>query len=459
MASQYINLNNYVLDKSKRIGRGSSGVVYLGFNCQSKEKVAIKRLDVSQMADKMSRIWNEIQIMKRMNHPNIIQLYDVYIDLDNNYLYLIMEYCDGSDLSDYTKTYHLDLNEIHQIMTQIKDGLSYLRLHGVMHRDLKPQNILLNKGSIKLADFGLSVIIDGESQLLNTMCGSPLYMSPEIIEHQKYTAKSDLWSIGVILYQLIYHKHPYDHCTNLQDLTKKVRNQAITYPDFPPVDPLTMDLLHGLLNKNCHNRMTWDEFFEHQWFNSQISITANSFSPPTNGFFRMSFEQRYQERKIEENINQNKNINESISSSEEQSTSSDIFFSLSGDEDVEFYTSSNNVNVSSPKTRIYHHQTPISSFSESSCSGGGLLTLTEYLINDYKKKDTKEFNNLKTKNTFINKQTNKTAKRKVIYGTSAPSRSSKIDYSPSNLNFSSVGSSLIKYANKSFSWFKSSLDY
>jgi serine/threonine protein kinase len=457
MATHYINLNNYVLDKSKRIGRGSSGVVYLGHNCKTKEKVAIKRLDISQMADKMSRIWNEIQIMKGMDHPNIIQLYDIYIDLENNYLYLIMEYCDGSDLSDYTKTYNLDLNEIHKIMTQIKDGLYYLRSNDVMHRDLKPQNILLHQGSVKLADFGLSVIIEGESQLLNTMCGSPLYMSPEIIEHQKYTAKSDLWSVGVILYQLIYHKHPYNHCTNLQDLTKKVKNQAITYPDFPPVDPLTMDLLHGLLNKNCHNRMTWDEFFEHQWFNNQISITANSFSPPNNAFFRMSFEQRYQEKIVHDENKNRINNSDSISSDEDNSTSSDVFFSLSGDSEAEFPKNTINIPIDSPKIVIFDHQTPFSSVSESS-SMGGVLSLTDYLINDYQKKDPKDRSRVRSFHNK-NKPIRSRAKSQPLYGTSAPSRSHNIDYSPSNLNFSSVGSSLIKYANKSFSWFKSSLDY
>jgi len=440
---QYIYLNNYVLNKSQRIGRGSSGIVYLGHHRNTKDKVAIKRLDVSQMADKMSRIWNEIQIMKSINHPSIVRLYDVFIDLENNYLYLIMEYCDGSDLSDYTKKYTLDLTEVHKIMTQIKDGLLYLRKKGIMHRDLKPQNILLHEGNVKLADFGLSVIIEGESQLLNTMCGSPLYMSPEIIEHQKYTAKSDLWSIGVILYQLIYHKHPYNNnCQNIQELTKEVRDRAITYPDFPPIDPLTMDLMHGLLNKNCHNRITWEEFFSHQWFNHQISLSTfqNSFSPPGNSFL------------FRKNTDQSLNIgssNEHEEGSESISSDDDIFFSLS--EDEQFFPEPKH----EAKAIIYHQITDSQSMNESasasasaSASGSStrLLSLTDYLINDYQKKDHRP-DRRRTKEQPV-----------PVYGTSAPIRSHNIDYSPSNLNFGSVGSSLIKYANRSFSWFKSSLE-
>lgn len=437
-----LRLNNYVLEKNNRIGRGSSGVVYLGHHIKTKEKVAIKRLDISQMSDKMTRIWNEIQIMKETHHPNVIMLYDVFIDLENNYLYLIMEYCDGSDLTDYTKNYTMDLSEIHKIMTQIKDGLEYLRSKGIMHRDLKPQNILLHKGNAKIADFGLSIMIEGEAQLLNTMCGSPLYMSPEIIEHQKYTAKSDLWSIGVILYQLIYHKHPYNHCSNLPELTKKVREMAIEYPDFPPIDPLTMDLMHGLLNKNCHNRMTWDEFFGHQWFRQPMSLSnlANSFSPPSNGnleLFHFSMERR--KSLIHQRTPPNKERpNRSHSPDNSESDSETDFYSLSHSNSDSFGSialpdsvcSSTN-SVCYPKSRptvIIHSRSP---------DGSNVLNLTDFMIKDYQKKN----------------------RQRPITGTSAPMRSQNIDYSPSKLNFGSVGSSLVKYANKSFSWFKSSIDY
>ena len=432
-------LNSYVLEKNNRIGRGSSGVVYLGHHIKTKEKVAIKRLDISQMADKMGRIWNEIQIMKETNHPNIIRLFDVFIDLEDNYLYLIMEYCDGSDLTDYTKNYTLDLSEIHKIMTQIKNGLEYLRSKGIMHRDLKPQNILLHKGNAKIADFGLSIMIEGEAQLLNTMCGSPLYMSPEIIEHQKYTAKSDLWSIGVILYQLIYHKHPYNHCSNLPELTKRVREMPIEYPDFPPIDPLTMDLMHGLLNKNCHNRMTWDEFFVHQWFKQPMSLSnlANSFSPPSNNaeLFHFSMENRNSYvRKMIGSEKKHKHENESDSETDFYSLSN----SNSNSNSIESYGLPDSV-CNSSNSVCYPKSRPTVIIHSGSPDGSNILNLTDYMIKDYQKKNRRPERN--------------------ITGTSAPMNSHNIDYSPSKLNFGSVGSSLVKYANKSFSWFKSSIDY
>jgi len=273
-----VTVSEYSFDVNDEIGRGSSGIVYIGHHQSTQERVAIKRVDLGSIHIKIDKLWNESQIMKKLSHPNVIGLLYVNLDYSREYMDFVMEYCDGVencdgtariyDLADYIDNYSLDMNQVYHFMVQIKDGLKYLRSQGIVHRDLKPHNLLLHQDVIKIADFGLSVSSSyDDKKLMNTICGSPLYMSPEIIAHKDYNTKSDLWSIGIIMYQLIFAIHPYQGCRNMDDLTRMVSTtKPITYPSNPPVDTLTMDLLQSLLNKNCHDRISWDEFFDHPWF-------------------------------------------------------------------------------------------------------------------------------------------------------------------------------------------------
>lgn len=279
-----LNLSDYILDKNKRIGRGSSGIVYQGQHKITQQIVAIKQISIGHEDigpnSKLHKLLNEIQIMKKLKHHNVITLYNVQMDLDKGFLYLIMEYCNGPDLATYINENILNMDDTHDIMGQIKEGLKYLRQSGILHRDLKPDNILLSNSIIKIADFGLSTYADVETDLISTICGSPLYMSPEIIEHKKYNIKSDLWSIGIILYKLIYRTHPYPNCKNLQELTHQIKFRPIDIPTNPPLDSLTLDLLQGLLNKDSLKRITWDEFLNHTWFKyipSTINLNENIF--------------------------------------------------------------------------------------------------------------------------------------------------------------------------------------
>jgi serine/threonine protein kinase len=191
----FMYYNNYIL------GRGSFSVIYKGYRISDNMPIAVKKITrvISQ-----TYLKNEVSLMKSLNHPNIIKLYDVIYEKDK--VYMILEYCNGGDLSKYirkNKTLY-DSKYFYEIL----EGLKYLNNNQIMHRDIKPANILIHEHTIKITDFGFAKSFE-KHELSLTFCGSPLYMSPEILKHSPYTNKSDLWSLGVILYELIVKEHPY----------------------------------------------------------------------------------------------------------------------------------------------------------------------------------------------------------------------------------------------------------
>jgi serine/threonine protein kinase len=523
-----ITLNDYYFDINNKIGKGSSGVVFSGYHVKTKDKVAIKRVDINDLNKnnkfgknmKINKIWNEIEIMKELDHPNIIKLYDVYIDIKNEYLYLIMEFCDGGDLSDYINDYTLDLTQVKEFITALKNGLEYLHNRGVVHRDLKPHNLLIknvqNKLIIKIADFGLSAF-NQDGGLMQTMCGSPLYMSPEIIEHQKYTAKSDLWSIGIIIYQLIYHRHPYENCKNYAELVKLVKTEPIKYPSKPPVDNLTIDLLQGLLDKNCHNRISWEDFFKHPWFKhpfgtavsesnhlvtsrssskqipikqttnrtpstiskspsttSRSPITVSSYSPvlpssPISPPSQLSALLR------KSTINDSMDMDlmfENDQVVDEEADRVDLSLYL-----VENYNRTNNKATRDSRSITTKEQkTNNTRYERSDSNKINRINKMNSIdnanstskVNDITKTDSAEPGDLPSKspsrhrpssNKPIIKHHHNVKQIHDIYGTSAPEQKRMMEYSPSSLTFSSMGTSILEYVSTSYDWIKSSIEF
>jgi serine/threonine protein kinase len=174
--------------------------------------VAIKKV---HRVVNMKYFQNEVDLMKSIAHPNIIKLYDVLHH--NNFVFMIMEYCNGGDLTRYIqkRAVKYDQRYFHQILL----AFEYLNQRGIIHRDIKPQNVLIHQHCIKLSDFGFAKSLESVEDLHSTFCGSPLYMSPEILRRQSYSAQSDLWSLGVLLYELLVKEHPY-----LVQTTKQLMN-------------------------------------------------------------------------------------------------------------------------------------------------------------------------------------------------------------------------------------------
>lgn len=226
----------------KTLGRGATGRVLLATNQNTGQKAAVKVVSKSELQDdELNRksgdegglpygIEREIIIMKLLNHPNVLRLYDVWET--SKALYLVLEYVEGGELFDLLVE-RGPLQEIEAIkyFRQIILGTAYCHALGICHRDLKPENLLLDSAlNVKLADFGMAAL-ESNGKLLETSCGSPHYAAPEIVSGLKYHgAASDVWSCGVILFALLTGRLPFDD-ENIRNLLLKV--QAGNY-EMPP---------------------------------------------------------------------------------------------------------------------------------------------------------------------------------------------------------------------------------
>ncbi|MQL86770.1 hypothetical protein Taro_019298 [Colocasia esculenta] len=196
----------------KLIGRGSFSDVWLARHRVRGTEVAVKEIAMERLSRKLQEsLLSEIVILKKINHPNIIALLDI-IEYPKT-IYIILEFCRGGDLSLYIQRHgRVPEATAKYFMQQLAVGLQVLREHNLIHRDLKPQNLLLSStddnSTLKIADFGFARPLQPRG-LAETLCGSPLYMAPEIMQLQKYDAKADLWSVGVILFQLLTGKTPF----------------------------------------------------------------------------------------------------------------------------------------------------------------------------------------------------------------------------------------------------------
>lgn len=268
-----MNINNDFILYNKKLGKGSYSSVFLGWDIKYSKNVAIKNIKLKSLKKKqIDKIKQEINIIEQLNHKNICKFFN-YIHKKNNY-YIILEYCDTSLHSLLRKEKSLDEDITKEFMIELSDALLYLQNNCIAHRDIKPQNILLLDGSIKLTDFGLACYFNKNTNM-TSMCGSPLYMAPEIVNDDNgYNSKIDLWSSGVVMYQMLYGKTPFNASTHYE-LVNKINDNKIKFPnnDF---SYHCLDLLAKLLTKNPENRISWDDFFNHPFLNEYSSFVQNS---------------------------------------------------------------------------------------------------------------------------------------------------------------------------------------
>lgn len=195
------------------LGEGGMANVYLAEDIILQRKVAVKilRLDLQKEPQTLARFQREALATSELSHPNIVMVLDV--GTDHGLPYMVMEYVDGPDLKEYIRTNSpLNLGNIIKIMDQILSAMSLAHKHNVIHRDLKPQNILMDKhGNIKIADFGIAVALNQNSVTqTNSAIGSVHYMSPEQTRGGLVTKQSDIYSLGIIIYELITGNVPFN---------------------------------------------------------------------------------------------------------------------------------------------------------------------------------------------------------------------------------------------------------
>ncbi len=200
----------------EELGRGEMGIVYKAHDPLIERFVAIKTIDLQKLSEKekdeyKARFYQEAKAAGRLNHPNIITIYD--LGRKGDVAYIAMELMEGPELQNIVaENQSLTIGEKLDVAFQVAEGLAYAHQHGVVHRDIKPSNIMVLRGRhVKIADFGIARM---ESSLWQTqtgkVIGSPLYMSPEQIQSHSITPRSDIFSFGVVLYQLLTGKLPFN---------------------------------------------------------------------------------------------------------------------------------------------------------------------------------------------------------------------------------------------------------
>ncbi|KAI4261959.1 MAG: hypothetical protein L6R42_002855 [Xanthoria sp. 1 TBL-2021] len=306
----------------EEIGKGSFATVYKATYSKSPGYVAIKSVDMNKLNKKLKEnLYSEIHILKRLHHPHIVALIDC--QETTAHIHLVMEFCQLGDLSYFIKKRDTlsrheatadmvrkypnppagGLNEVvvRHFLKQLASALEFLREGNFIHRDVKPQNLLLDPSplfyaeakpeavpyaahekslipvagveslpTLKIADFGFARSLPSTS-LAETLCGSPLYMAPEILRYEKYDAKADLWSVGTVLYEMMVGKPPFRAANHVELLRKIERSEdRIRFPEETTLSDSLKRLIRRLLRRNPVERISFADFFNDTVIKDQI---------------------------------------------------------------------------------------------------------------------------------------------------------------------------------------------
>jgi hypothetical protein len=235
-------LGRYIVDKE--IGRGAMGAVYLGYDPATNQRVALKTMSLvkefsgSDLVDARSRFLREAEMAGRLDHPDIVSVIDAG-ELDG-LAFIAMELVEGTDMSEFTQASKLlPLTQLVPIMARVAEALAYAHTRGVTHRDIKPGNIMVDvdKGIVKVMDFGVARVADAARTRTGVVLGTPTFMSPEQLAGQTIDGRSDLYSLGVSMFQLLTGQLPYRN-DSMATLMRAIGSEAVPHvcdirPDIP----------------------------------------------------------------------------------------------------------------------------------------------------------------------------------------------------------------------------------
>lgn len=246
----------------RKLGTGSYATVWLARKLGDERPVALKAISRERLTQKLTEnLESEMSILREFAHPNLVEL--VEIAVTPSYVYIVLEYMRGGDLQKYIRSSgRLSESTVRRFMADLASGLDFLWSKNLIHRDLKPQNLLLTRpdasANLKIADFGFARRLESAA-LAETLCGSPLYMAPEILSFKPYDAKADLWSIGAILFEMLAGYPPFtggDH----RELLHNIKRTTLRLPLDVTVSSDCLWLLQHLLKREPEGRVSLDEF-------------------------------------------------------------------------------------------------------------------------------------------------------------------------------------------------------
>ncbi|XP_025089780.1 serine/threonine-protein kinase unc-51-like isoform X1 [Pomacea canaliculata] len=284
-------IGDYEYNRKEILGHGAFAIVFKGRKKENTSvPVAVKCITKKNIAKSQQLLSKEIKILSELStlkHENVVALLDCKETA--NHVYLVMEYCNGGDLAEYLASQGtLTEDTLSSFLRQIAGAMKAMNAKGIVHRDLKPQNILLcckgpkattppSQMQLKIADFGFARFLQ-DGVMAATLCGSPMYMAPEVIMSLQYDAKADLWSIGTIVFQCLTGKAPFQAQTP-QQLKQFYEKHADLQPKIPEgTSPELRDLLLRLLKRNAKDRIEFEDFFVHPFLQKAKPLVPKTVS-------------------------------------------------------------------------------------------------------------------------------------------------------------------------------------
>ena len=274
---------------SKELGAGSFGHVYLVTHKTTKAQYAIKAIDKRNKANQSEKPYfrREIEVMYKIHHPNVVKLYGHFED--NNYCYFIMEYISKGNiysLIPHDNKKRLNVKIVASLMKDVISAVYYLHHMKpiIIHRDIKPENVLLGEGLIaKLTDFGWSNYMQ-EDEKRQTVCGTPIYLAPEIIKEEGHDEKVDIWCIGVLLFELITGNVPFQG-NDFDTLKDNILHLRIVWPKDINID--AKNLIKKILKLDPNSRISLEEMLQHPFFNKHFpNSVSNLIKPGDQGEYK-----------------------------------------------------------------------------------------------------------------------------------------------------------------------------
>jgi len=278
----------------EKLGQGAFGVVRV---CTRKDdesptfprgmKAAVKVIDKSNLNEPEKRnLDRESRILEAVDHPKCVSLYEIYDTRKK--LYLVMEICEGKELFDAITEQESPFTELQaqDVVRQVCQALVYLHDLNIVHRDLKPENILYADEArqvVKLMDFGLAKLLDSEDTMLKTRCGTLHYVAPEVLSSKAkdgYSAKCDVWSVGVILYVLLCGYLPFFHEDRTYTAKLIRRGKFIFDPEeWDVVSDNAKDLIRHMIEKDVSERYSAQQVLDHPWISASAGASAGEVAP------------------------------------------------------------------------------------------------------------------------------------------------------------------------------------
>ncbi|XP_028403006.1 serine/threonine-protein kinase PAK 6-like isoform X2 [Dendronephthya gigantea] len=250
-----------IFDRFVKIGEGSTGVVCIATEKRTGRQVAVKKMDLRRQ-QRRELLFNEVVIMRDYHHPNIVEMYGSY--LIENELWVVMEFLEGGSLTDIVTHTSLTEEQIAHISKSCLKALAFLHSQGVLHRDIKSDSILLTtSGQVKISDFGFCAQVTQDVPKRRSLVGTPYWMAPEIIARQPYGPESDIWSIGVMVIEMIDGEPPYFNEQPLQAMRKIRDLNPPTVKNPAKLSPRLKSFIEKALTHNPQERGTALDLLQH----------------------------------------------------------------------------------------------------------------------------------------------------------------------------------------------------